>query len=168
MATHLKLITVFFAIGLFTGCTSKTKNSPEEDANTITLASVKLTNLSGEEIDMDDFKNKTVFINFWATWCKPCIQEMSTIEKAREQLQDKNIIFLLASNESIEQIKTFKEKREFQFRYVQVQNLEALHIQALPTTYIFNPKGELAFSEAGFRTWDTPENITLITKDSNP
>lgn len=162
--THIKFLTVFSIAALFMGCTSKTKNSTEESANAITLESIQLTSLTGEAIDMDEFKNKTVFINFWATWCKPCIQEMPTIEKAQEQLRGKNVVFLLASNESIDQIENFKNKRKFQFRFVRVKNLEAQNIQALPTTYIFDEKGKLVFAEAGFRVWDTPENINLITK----
>lgn len=150
----------------FIACNSKRQNSPEQTGGVITLESIKLANLAGEEIDLDEFKDKIVFINFWATWCKPCIQEMPSIDKARQFLKDQNVVFLLASNEPTEQIQNFKEKRQFQFRYVQVQNLEALNIQALPTTFIFNPKGELVFSEPGFRMWDTPENIKLITKHS--
>ena len=112
---------------------------------------------------MDDFKNKTVFINFWATWCKPCIQEMPTIAKAQEVLKDKNVVFLFPSNESVDLIEGFKERKSFDFNYVQSKNLEALNIVALPTTFIFNPKGELIFSEAGFRDWSTEENLALIT-----
>ena len=165
--THLKLLTVFSVAALSIGCTSKTKQSTEESPNTITLESIKLASLTGEEIDMDEFKNKTIFINFWATWCKPCIQEMPTIENAQAQLKDKGVVFLLASNENIDEIESFKEKRKFELRFVQVQNLEGLNIQALPATFIFNPQGELVFSDVGFRMWDTPENIDLITKDSN-
>lgn len=164
--THLKLLTVFSVVALFIGCTSKTKNSTEESHNTITLESIKLASLTGEEIDIDEFKNKIVFINFWATWCKPCIQEMPTIENAQSQLKNKNVVFLLASNEATEQIESFKARRNFQLQFVQVQNLEALNIQALPATYIFNREGDLVFSETGFRMWDTPENLNLITKDS--
>ena len=166
MATHLKLLAVFYAMALFIGCTSKTKNSGELNGSSVTLGSIQLASLSGEEIDMDEFKNKTVFINFWATWCKSCIEEMPTIENAQTRLKGKRVVFLLASNESIEQIERFKEKIKFQLHFVQVQNLEALNIQALPTTYIFNPQGKLVFSEAGYRIWDTPENIDLITKSS--
>lgn len=165
--THLKLLAVFFVVALFIGCTSKTKNSTKESPNTITLKSIKLASLTGEKIDMDEFKNKTIFINFWATWCKPCIQEMPTIENAQAQLKDKGVVFLLASNEDIDEIESFKAKRNFQLQFVQVQNLEALNIQALPATYIFNPQGDLVFSDVGYRMWDTPENLNLITKHSN-
>jgi thiol-disulfide isomerase/thioredoxin len=128
------------------------------------LDKIDLQTLDGNPINMDDFKNKTVFINFWATWCKPCIQEMPTIAKAQELLKDKNVVFLFPSNESVDLIEGFKERRNFDFNYVQVQNLEALNIMALPTTYIINPKGELIFSEAGFRDWSTDENLALITQ----
>jgi thiol-disulfide isomerase/thioredoxin len=153
---------------LFAGCNSKTKSNGPETADAAGLESIKLIDLSGQEIDMSEFRNKTVFLNFWATWCKPCLQEMPTIERAQKELKDKNVIFLLASDESLEQIKGFKERRAFQFRYVQVQNLAELNIQALPTTFIFDPEGKLVFSEAGFRAWDTSESIDLITKISAP
>ena len=127
------------------------------------LDKIELQTLDGTPIDMDDFKNKTVFINFWATWCKPCIQEMPTIAKAQEVLKDKNVVFLFPSNESVDLIEGFKERKSFDFNYVQSKNLEALNIVALPTTFIFNPKGELIFSEVGFRDWSTEENLALIT-----
>lgn len=155
MTRALKQISwvVIFSIPLF-NCTG----------NQSELDKIELQTLDGTPIDMDDFKNKTVFINFWATWCKPCIQEMPTIAKAQELLKDKNVVFLFPSNESVDLIEGFKERRSFDFNYVQVQNLEALNIMALPTTYIFNPKGELIFSEAGFRDWSTEENLALITQ----
>ncbi len=133
------------------------------------LDKIELKQLDGTRIDWSNFKGKIIFINFWATWCKPCIQEMPTIAKAQEQLKGQDVVFLFPSNESVDQIQNFKEKRDFDFNYVQAQNMEALNIMALPTTFIFNAKGELIFSEAGFRDWSTPENIYLITgKRNNP
>jgi thiol-disulfide isomerase/thioredoxin len=164
MISNLKWLTVSILL-LGSACTSK--KSSNEDKNKVTLESIKLVNLSGEKIDMDQFKDKTVFINFWATWCKPCIQEMPTIQNAQSQLKDKNVVFLLASNEEINQIESFRSRRKFELEFVQVQNLEALNIQALPATFIFNPEGELAFSEVGYRMWDSPENLNLIGKNSN-
>lgn len=151
---------------LLMACSSNSEKSREKE-NGIGLNAISLVNLSGEEIDMNDFKNKTVFINFWATWCKPCLQEMPGIERAQELLKDKDVVFLLASNESIEQIESFKANKRFNFEYVQVQNIESLNIQAIPATFIFNPQGELIFSEVGFRVWDAPENIRVITNSAN-
>lgn len=164
-----KLIWLFlcYVVLFLATCKSKTDNISEKDENAVSLESIKLVDLSGNAIDVTELEDKTVFINFWATWCKPCIQEMPTIENAQTLFKDRNVVFLLASNETVEQIEKFKSKRKFGLQFVRVENLEALNIQALPATYIFNPQGELVFSEVGYRMWDTPENINLITKDTN-
>jgi thiol-disulfide isomerase/thioredoxin len=153
------------ALLIFTGCSSGSKKEVKE--NEMVLGDVKLSSLAGEPIDMNEFKNKTVFINFWATWCKPCIQEMPTIASVQEKLKDKEVIFLLASNEENGRIEKFMQGHAYNFRYVQLKNMEELRIQALPTTFIFNPDGKLKFSETGFRIWDEPSNIELITTIMN-
>ena len=171
MSMYLKSVAIL-AFLIFGACTSNSKKEADEkrDVNEqeklIRLESIKLKTLSGEEVDMKDFKDKVVFINFWATWCKPCIQEMPTIQSAQFKLKEENVVFLLASNESIEQIQSFKARKGFELNFVQVQNFEALNIQALPATYIFNPRGHLGFSEVGYRMWDTPENLDIIIKNS--
>lgn len=127
---------------------------------------IQIIELNGTPIDLSVYNGKTVFINFWATWCKPCIQEMPTIVEAQKLNDD--VVFLLASNEEPEQIGKFIKRHNYNFHYVHLENMEALNIQALPTTFIFNPEGELKFSETGFRVWNDPANIQLInsiTKD---
>lgn len=131
------------------------------------IAKVKLKELNDQPIDLGQYEGKVVFINFWATWCKPCIQEMPTIESAQSKLKNEKIIFLLASNEDKDRIEKFIKKHKYNFNYVHLENLEELKIQALPATFIFNAEGKLKFSESGFRNWDDPPNIELITKIMN-
>lgn len=147
---------LFGAALVMLGCSTKPSD----------LEKIQLQTLDGNSIDMSDYKGKTVFVNFWATWCKPCIREMPTIAQAQKQLKDKNVVFLFPSNESADLITDFKEKRDFDFNYVQVKNMEALNIQALPTTMIFNHEGKMIFSEMGFRDWSTPENLAVITSNN--
>lgn len=147
-----------FMITLLAGC----GKPGEKTADGIDITKVKLTELDGQPIDFSRYEGKVVFINFWATWCRPCIQEMPTIQSAQEILKNENIVFLMASNEDREEIESFAQRKSFQFHYARLDNLEALNIQALPTTFIFDKHGKLAFSEAGFRQWDAPENMNLI------
>ena len=51
--------------------------------------------------------------------------------------------------------------------FVRIENPEALGIEALPTTFIFNRKGELVFSEVGFRKWDDPATMEMVSKIIN-
>ncbi len=123
---------------------------------------IKVTDLDSKAIDLNQYKGKTIFINFWATWCKPCLQEMPSIQQAQELLKNEDIVFLFASDEAVEQIEQFKTTHPYPFHYVRAENMEALNIMALPTTYIFSPEGKLVFSEMGFRKWDDKDNIDLL------
>ncbi len=131
------------------------------------LKKISLTDMDQQPIELEKYKGKTIFINFWATWCKPCIKEMPSIANAQNILLDEKIVFLLASNESTEQIEDFRISHDYKFNYARIENSEELNIQALPTTFIFNPEGTLVFSEAGDRKWDDSTNINMLLKIIN-
>lgn len=145
-----------FLIGSVLNCTPKTNESA------ITLSKIKLETLQGKAIDLTTYEGRTIFLNFWATWCKPCLQEMPTIEKAMNDLKGEDIVFLFASDEEAEQIESFRSARKFNFEYVRVLNATELNLQALPTTFIFNQDGDLVFNDMGYRDWSIDKNKNLI------
>ena len=147
------------------GCREASK---EKNSNTAQpgadIDKIQLTDLKGGHFDIKQYKGKKVFINFWATWCKPCIAEMASIERAQNILKDAKVVFLLASNETLREIEDFKNNNDYTFTYTKVENFEALNIPGLPTTFIFGPEGKLVFSEMGSRNWDDSTNIQMILK----
>ena len=153
------------------GCREATKEKKDiilPSANTETdIGKIQLTDLKNRGIDIKQYKGKTVFVNFWATWCKPCIAEMPSIQKLQTRFEDENIIFLLASNDGVSEIEGFKNDNKYTFNYTRIINLESINIQAIPTTYIYNPDGKLIFSETGSRNWDDSANIQMILKIIN-
>ncbi len=142
------------------GCSSQNKG----EQSGIVASQIKLTDLDGKEVDLTKFEGKTIFVNFWATWCKPCIQEMPSIAALQTHLAGKNIEFFFASDEEVDKIQKFRESRKMALNFVRVENPEALGIQALPTTFIFDAEGNMIFSEVGFRKWDDPTTIEMVTK----
>ena len=157
-------IAVILLIGI-AGCKGKEKDKPNvSNLFESGIDSIHLKNLNNSPIDLGQYQGKTVFINFWATWCKPCLEEMPSIQAAMNKLKNENIVFLFASDEAPDQIENFKINYNYNFNYVKVENPEELSITTLPTTYIFNPKGKLVFSEIGYRKWDDKNNIDLILK----
>jgi len=157
-------VALFFVLP---GCNDNSNQTGSGTKKERELDAIQFKDLSGKTVDLDIYKGKTVFINFWASWCMPCLEEMPSIEKARILLKDKNIEFLFASDETTQQIEEFKTDHEYKFNYVTVENMGALNITGLPTTFIFNPKGKLVFSEMGYRKWDSKENIDLLLKIIN-
>ncbi len=160
--TKKYVIIIALLIGI-SGCNDGGKNKNDSSAKLIReIDKIRLSDLKGQAISLKQYQGKTVFINFWATWCKPCIGEMPSIAAAQNNLQNKKIIFLLASNESAEQIEEFSNSRDYKFNYVRIENSEEMNVQTLPATFIFNSKGNLVFSETGSRKWNDKNNIDLI------
>ena len=155
---------LLFLIGI-TACKDISKEKPDAgESLQTTIDKVKLISLNGQPVDMKQYKGKTILINFWATWCKPCLEEMPSIKKAKEIMKNENIEFLFASNETAGEIEVFNKEHDYGFNYVIAGNLEELNIMGLPTTFIFNTDGKLVFSEMGYRKWDDKTNIDLILK----
>ena len=134
-----------------TGTTEATNQETEAKRQKSAIAQIHLTDLDEQSIDLKKYNGKTIFINFWATWCKPCREEMPSIQEAMKILKDEKVEFLFASDETKEQIEEFKAAHNYNFNYVRVENLSELNIMGLPTTFIFDANGRLIFSEMGYR-----------------
>ena len=155
---------LFFLLGIVARKdVTKHKPDPAESVQT-TIDEIKLISLNDQPVDMKQYEDKTVFINFWATWCKPCLEEMPSIKKAQEIMKNENIEFLFASNETTDEIEVFNKEHDYGFNFVKSGIMEELNITGLPTTLIFNPDGKLVFSEMGYRKWDDKTNIDLLLK----
>ncbi|MFT4737191.1 MAG: thiol-disulfide isomerase/thioredoxin [Cyclobacteriaceae bacterium] len=126
------------------------------------LSKIKLTDLAGQSISPDQFKDKVVILNLWATWCRPCIQEMPDLVKMQNELSN-DFVLLLASDEDREKIQSFTERRAFDLRFFHIQNSkESLAVYSLPTTFIIGQDGQLIETLVGARKWDSSQQIQQL------
>ena len=147
------------------------KNEQNKKTDSIKATSVELTtkdkstfeDLDGNPIALSDFKGKRVLLNYWATWCRPCIEEMPAMLRAQDLLAKENYVFLLASDQSIEKIKTFKEKKNFDFTFLKYNgSLTDMKINALPATFIYNESGKFMYRVDGATEWDSPKILDKL------
>ncbi|MGJ3236851.1 redoxin family protein [Marivirga sp.] len=114
---------------------------------------------NGKRIQYSNLKNKTIFINYWATWCPPCLGEMPHIEKLYLQLKDNpDIVFLMVSkdNDFNKAIK-FKDKKEYELPiYRELKSPVQLQSQTLPTTFVIK-NGKIAFRKEGMSNFNTED-----------
>ena len=160
----MKIFSILFFIALITANCRNNQTSTIPATGQIEIEKVKLTGLDGESIDLKQFKGKVVFLNFWATWCKPCVLEMPTIRNAMDSLKNENIEFLFASDESAEEIENFEKTHGYRFNYYRADNLEELAIMILPTTFIFDKNGNQVYSETGYHDWNETKNFDMLLK----
>lgn len=146
------------------GCQEQKAQEEKEDLSSVPkLERISLSDLDGNAIDLKQYKGKRVFLNLWATWCKPCIAEMPDISKANDVLSKEDYVFLVASDESMKKIKDFAKRYDFSFQFVKMNNsVYDLDVSALPATMIINAKGELVYEEIGARDWDSETELEML------
>ena len=151
----------FIAITVFFGCRDS-KKSNNISNNSIENISY-LVDLEGNSYNKTKLKGKKVLLNFWATWCGPCIKEMPDLLEAQKILIKDNYVFLLVSDESQEQILEFKKQANYNFTFLKATKTNAsLGVYALPTTYIYNEKGQKVDKIVGSVKWDSEEIIAKL------
>jgi len=157
-----KLLIAFFTIVLI-ACQSATTKKETTPPKNIKTPKISYVDLSGAEVKLSDYKGKKVLVNYWATWCGPCIKEMPALLKAQEILKESNYVFLLVSDESAEKISNFKSKKSYDFNFLKLKgSFDLLGIYALPTTYVYNEKGEKVKEIVGSVIWDSKEMIQTL------
>ena len=107
---------------------------------------IVLGTLDGKKISLKDFRGKIVLLNFWASWCAPCREEMPAMEKLYQEYRDKNFGILAVAVKDSKQ-ETGKFVKELKLSYPIALDPDAKVGQdygawGLPVTYLIGPKGE--------------------------
>ena len=164
-------LTTFIVIGfllIILGCGSSTTKEEEKALPEALIDRISLVDLEGNTIDLSQYEGKTIFLNYWATWCRPCIAEMPDIDAASEILGKEDFVFLAASDESMDKIKKYVSQVDYSFTFVRSEtSVFDLDIMALPTTMIISKKGEIVYNEVGARKWNSDteiENLRELAK----
>lgn len=131
-------------------------------------ASVFFSDGAGNRIDVANQAGKVVFINFWATWCPPCIAEMPSIDKLYNNFKDRDdVVFVMADVDGqYEKSKQFMESKKLGLPvHIPVGNIPNHWLGgAIPTTIILDKKGQIAAKHEGMADYSRPEVTEFITK----
>ena len=159
---HIKLLSLsfFIILTLISGC------SNQKDSDVITLKSLELTDINGTVSSINKDPNSIYFINFWATWCKPCIAEMPSIKRLSNIYQNE-ISFYLLTYEEKERLEKFEMKKNTElplFTYSEEALLpEKFRKNVLPYTLLIK-NNQVIYEWTGATEWDSEEVIEIIKK----
>lgn len=142
--------------------TEPKENYPDADFN------LTVKDLDGNLVHMSDYEGKVIFLNFWATWCMPCVAELPSINNLYNQTKDKGIVFLLISNEQLAKVKSYHTKKEYDVPFQVIDDAGKIpsmyYHESIPTTFIINKDGKLVKRSSGAEDWDDEDFIAELEK----
>jgi peroxiredoxin len=117
---------------------------------------LNMKTLAGDNIELASLKGKTVVLNFWATWCPPCVKEMPDLQKLSVDMADQDVAVIGISNETTDKLQGFVNSNMITFSIVSGDNWPAPfnQIAAIPTTFIIDAQGVIRDKFVGSRSYD--------------
>ncbi len=125
----------------------------------------------GELIDFSDLKNKVVFLNFWATWCPPCVAEMPGIQQLYESVDREDIVFVMVSaDQEPEKAVDFIKRKGYTFPVYFVDGAvpPAYQTTSIPTTFVISPKGKIVYKKEGLANYNTEAFQQFLQAQKEP
>ena len=131
------------------------------------LPDVSVTDGEDQAVRLRDLKGRVVLLNFWATWCPPCVREMPALDR----LAAMNLDGLLVAAVSVDMtgraaVEPFAAKHELKaltlYYDPRAQAMRAFGLSGLPATFIIDRQGRIAGVLKGSADWDTPEALALL------
>ncbi len=122
---------------------------------------------SSRTVSLHDFHGKVVVLNFWATWCPPCVEEMPSLVQMQRQMGDKITVLAVSTDEDAEAYRRFIRERNIQLLTVRdaAQKSNALYgTIKFPETYVIDRNGVVRRKFIGPVEWTKPEIISYLTK----
>jgi len=155
---------------LLTGLIKPEVNERNNAETDLLSGDMVLETASGERIAISQIKEKVLFINFWATWCPPCIAEMPSINELYRQTATDDVAFLMIStDEDFSKAKAFVQRKEFDFPIYQLKSgvPSVLQSRVLPTTFIVGKDGKIVVKHQGMADYNNDKIKKLLTQLTN-
>ena len=122
---------------------------------------IVLNRIDGKQFRLADFRGQWVMLNFWATWCGPCVEEMPSLEAFSQKYKKENLVLLAVSVDTVpkERIEAFVKNLNLSFQIFLDPSSEMsdkFAVNSLPATFVINPEGMVVAHALGARNWMDP------------
>jgi peroxiredoxin len=172
------IITTLLCFAFVTQATSAPILHPISKA--IKAPDLVLIDLDGNTHNIADYRGKVVLVNFWATWCPPCRDEMPSMQRVWDKLKDKGFVILAVDvGEDADNIIPFTMEHDLEFPILldkSDKTARAWRVRGMPTSFLVDKQGNIVYQALGGREWDDEKIVNIIqrliangdeTKESN-
>ncbi len=119
--------------------------------------SLSFKDVNGVELQLSDYRGKTIFLNFWATWCPPCIAEMPDINNLYLEMNEQIVFLLISVDDQSERVWQFSDRKGFDYPlfHIEGRRPDVFKSTAIPTTFVIDPSGNVVMQREGMAKYNT-------------
>ena len=125
---------------------------------------MKVEDLDGDSLDFSHFSGKVLVLNFWATWCRPCIAEMPSLQRLQKATSDLDIELACVTTEEPATVRKFLAKNDLGVPVytLSAEPPECFVSQGIPSTFVIDKAGTIALRHVGAASWDDQSVVTFV------
>jgi peroxiredoxin len=126
---------------------------------------IALTNIDGKPVKLSDYRGKIVIVNFWASWCNPCVEEFPSMMKLISQFSDDVVVFAVSEDDTREDIQVFMKamglpKPGFEIVWDEhKENMKTWGVEKVPETFLVGRDGKLIRKVLGIENWANDDAV---------
>ena len=123
----------------------------------------QLVDAKGKDFNFISAKGKVVLVNFWATWCPPCVAEMPSLQRLYNDYNDK-VVFMFVAQDKVEKVSAFIVKKGYTLPvyYSKTEAPSVLTSKTIPTTYVINKEGKIIIAKTGVADWNSDKTRKML------
>ena len=129
---------------------------------------MQLADLDGSRYDLSKLRERVILVNFWASWCPPCVREMPSMQRLKEKMADRPFTILAVNMaESNAEVRAFIDKTRIDFPVLMDRDgamLKRWKVIVFPTSFVIDPAGRIRYAVLGELEWDSPEALQKLTE----
>lgn len=165
----IKIISVIAMAVLLLAASASRNELLTEVINSPVADDFTLMNTQGQNVSLSDYRGKFVLLNFWATWCPPCVKEMPALSDLHNTLKlpDGGLhVVAIHVGPALATVNQFLQDRPVSFDVLidSDMSLAAWEVAGLPTTFLISPSGKIIHKAVGEREWNAPAMQDLLKK----
>ena len=165
----IKIISVITMAVLLLAASASRNELLTEVVNSPVADDFTLMNTQGQNVSLSDYRGKFVLLNFWATWCPPCVEEMPALSDLHNTLKlPEGGLHVVAIHvgPALATVNQFLQDRPVSFDVLidSEMALAAWEVAGLPTTFLISPSGKIIHKAVGEREWNAPAMQDLLKK----
>lgn len=145
----IQLLKIYVAV-------SSPSSIEEADRVVINDFNWKLIDHKGNSVNFQEMEGEIILVNFWATWCPPCIAEMPNLNELHKDYGDK-IRFLFIANDDLEKVQAYLTKNNYDLPvYFQKSKAPStLYSRSIPATFLIDDRGKIIMKKIGVSDWNS-------------